>query len=63
MTTWSVSQIQSHIPNVDDLTETYFGLQFAHLLFAPAEQFSINVQAVDITVQEALRGVRLLCHS
>ena len=40
--------------------ETYFGLQFAYLLFAPAEQFSTNVQAVDITVQEAVRGTRLL---
>ena len=40
--------------------ETYFGLQFVYLLFAPAEQFSTNVQAVDITVQEAVRGARLL---
>ena len=40
--------------------ETYFGLQFAHLLFAPAEQFSTNVQVVDITVQEAVRGARLM---
>ena len=31
--------------------EVYFGLQFADILFAPAEQFSTNVQAVDITVQ------------
>ena len=30
--------------------ETYFGLQ----------QFSTNIQAVDITVQEAVRGARLL---
>ena len=43
-----------------EIFETYFGLQFAYLLFAPAEQFSTNVQAVDITVQEAVRGARLL---
>ena len=35
-------------------------LQFAYLLFAPAKQYSTNVQAVDITVQEAVRGARLL---
>ena len=40
--------------------ETYFGLQFAYLLFAPAEQFSTNVQSVDITVQEVVRGARFL---
>ena len=40
--------------------EMYFGLQFAYLLFAPAEQFSTNIQAVDITVQEVVRGARLL---
>ena len=38
----------------------YFGLQFAYLLFAPAERFSTNVRVVDITVQEAVRGARLL---
>ena len=32
VTTWSVSQIQSHIPNVNDLTETYFGLIYQMLM-------------------------------
>ena len=40
--------------------ETCFGLQFAFLLFGPAEQFSTNIQAVDITVQEAIKGASLL---
>lgn len=39
---------------------TYFGLKLAHRIFAPTEQFSTNLQAVDITVQEALRGAALL---
>ena len=40
--------------------ETYFGLQLALIVFAPAEQFSFNVQSVDITVQEAVKGSTLL---
>ena len=40
--------------------EIYFGLQLAHIVFAPAEQFSFNVQSVDITVQEAVKGSTLL---
>jgi len=40
--------------------ETYFGLQLAHIVFTPAEQFSFNVQSVDITVQEAVKGSTLL---
>ena len=32
----------------------------AHVLFAPAEQLSFNVQAVDITVREAVKGSVLL---
>ena len=39
---------------------TYFGLKLAHQIFAPTEQFSTNLQAVDVTVQEALRGAALL---
>ena len=39
---------------------TYFGLKLAQLIFAPTEQFSTNLQAVDVTVQEALRGAALL---
>ena len=41
---------------------TYFGLTLAHLSFAPTEQFSTNLQAVDVTVQEALRGAALLVY-
>ena len=36
------------------------GLQLAHRIFAAAEQFSVNLQAKDITIQEATRGARLL---
>jgi len=32
----------------------------AHQIFAPAEQFLTNIQAVDITVQEAMKGAGLL---
>ena len=39
---------------------TYFGLKLANQIFAPTEQFSTNLQAVDVTVQEALRGAALL---
>ena len=46
--------------NKMELFETYFGLEFASLLFGPAEQFSTNIQAKDITVQEAVRGARFL---
>ena len=40
--------------------KTYFGLKLAHQIFAPAKQFSTNIQAVDITVQEAMKGVGIL---
>ena len=40
--------------------ETYFRLQLAHVLFVPVKQFSFNVQAVDITVREAVKGPALL---
>ena len=39
---------------------TSFGLKLAYLIFAPTEQFSTNLQAIDVTVQEALRGAALL---
>ena len=38
----------------------YFALKFAYLVFSSAEQLSINLQSVDLTVQEALNGARLL---
>ena len=39
---------------------TYFRLKLAHLIFAPTELFSTNLQAIDVTVQETLRGSALL---
>jgi len=42
------------------LSKMELGLQFLHLLVALAEQFSMNIQAVDITIQEVVRGARLL---
>jgi len=32
----------------------------AYQIFAPAEQFLTNIQAVDITVQEAMKGAGLV---
>ena len=40
--------------------DTFFGLKLAYLVFSSAEQLSVNLQAVDITVQEALKGAELL---
>ena len=37
-----------------------FALKLAHLVFSSAEQLSVNLQAVDITIQEALKGAELL---
>ena len=39
---------------------TFFGLKLSYLIFAPAEQCSTNIQAVDITVQEAMKGANVL---
>ena len=39
---------------------TYFGLKLAYQIFASTEQFSINLQEVDVTVQEVLSGAALL---
>lgn len=35
-------------------------MKLAHLLFGPSEQFSTNIQAKDITIQEATHGAELL---
>jgi len=43
-----------------DNFDTLFGLKLAYLIFSAAEQVSINIQAKDITVQEAVRGAQLL---
>lgn len=45
-----------------EMFDTFFGLKLAHLIFSAAEQFSINLQAKDITVQEAIHGAELLVH-
>ena len=43
-----------------ELFDTYFGLKLSHLVFSAAEQFSTNLQAKNITIQEATRGADLL---
>ena len=40
--------------------DTYFALKLAYLVFSAAEQLSVNLQAKDITVQEAINGAKLL---
>ena len=40
--------------------DIFFSLKLGHLIFAAAEQFSINLQAKDTTVGEGLRGSQLL---
>ena len=40
--------------------DTFFALKFAYLVFSATEQFSINLQAKDITIQEAINGDKLL---
>ena len=40
--------------------DTFLGLKLSYQIFAPSEQFSTNIQAVDITVQEAMKGAHLL---
>ena len=39
-----------------------FGLKIAHKIFSLTEQFSTNLQAVDITIQEALNSALLVSH-
>ena len=43
-----------------DNFDTFFGLKLAYLIFSASEQLSINLQAKDTTVQEAVRGSLLL---
>ena len=47
------------IPQMEKF-DTLFGLKQAHFIFSAAEQFSINLQAKDITIQEAIHGAELL---
>ena len=45
-----------------EMFDTCFGLKLAHFIFSAAEQFSVNLQAKDCTIQEAIHGVELLVH-
>ena len=40
--------------------DIFFGLKLAHLIFSASEQFSVNIQAKDISIQEATHGANLL---
>ena len=40
--------------------DTYFGLKLGHLIFSTSQQLSINLQAQNITIQEATRVAELL---
>ena len=40
--------------------DIFFSLKLGHLVFAAAEQFSVNLQAKDTTVGEGLKGAKLL---
>lgn len=40
--------------------ETFFSLKLAYLIYSAAERFSSNLQAVNITIQEANNGAQLL---
>ena len=50
----------SGLLNKTEQFNTYFGLKLAHQIFVPTKQFSTNLQAIDVKVQEALRGAVLL---
>ena len=43
-----------------EMFDTFFGLKLSHFIFSAAERFSVNLQAKDITVQEAIHGAELL---
>ncbi len=43
-----------------DAFDTFFGLKLAYLIFSASDQFAINIQSVDITVQEASQGAKAL---
>ena len=54
--TAKASGLMAHMENFD----TYFALKHAYLVFSATEQLSVNLQAKDITVQEAINGAKLL---
>ena len=43
-----------------EIFDTFLSLKLAYLIFAAAEQFSINLQAKDTTVIEGIKGAKLL---
>lgn len=43
-----------------EVFDTFFGLKLAHLIFPTFEKFSINLQSVDISLQEAIRSAQFL---
>ncbi len=43
-----------------DTFDTFFGLKLACLIFSASDQFAINIQSVDTTVQEASQGAKAL---
>ena len=43
-----------------EVFDAYFGLKLACLVLSAAKQFSINLQAQDIAIQEATCGAELL---
>jgi len=40
--------------------DTFFSLKLGYLVFAAAEQFSVNLQAKDTTVGDGFKGAKLL---
>ena len=40
--------------------DTFFGLKLPLFIFSSSEQFSLNLQSVDITVKEVLKVAQLL---
>lgn len=47
------------LPRMDKF-DIFFSLKLSYLVFSFAEQLSINLQAKDITIQEAVKGAELL---
>ncbi len=43
-----------------EMFDTFFGLKLSHMIFFVCEQYSINLQSIDITIQEATSGAQLL---
>ena len=54
----SAAKASGLLPRMEKL-DTHFALKLAHLLFSTVEQFLVNVQAKDITIQAAVNGSHL----